>query len=287
MKKDKSNIESFIPLDKSWIIRMGILDLLHNYNDAICFLEKQGELNSDLESLLRALKDWNKKNIINVGESGTLYRFLKFIIFKKGLKKKIICRGTLKNRKICNDPAVVNWPLKKLLTLDNGTSQWASAAVLAGDQATIKKPPFKLKTTFDAVRHWHKMREQKKCWLPRYDETIKKQAETFAKLLRGKKVKFIPQQAEDYCFARAFGIIDAEEGEKRWPSLRGHESDRIKEMEMAIELLNRVGKITSKDHRVVQAMAMLAKVKNMPIKINYPEAVNKSWPQFWGFLNSF
>ena len=31
--------------------------------------------------------------------------------------------------------------------------------------------------------------------------------------------------------ARAFGFISKEEGEEKWPSLRGHESDRIEEME--------------------------------------------------------
>jgi len=39
--------------------------------------------------------------------------------------------------------------------------------------------------------------------------------------------------------------------------------------------------VISKDHRIVQAIAML---KGDKIKIKFPEVVNKNWPQFWRFL---
>ncbi|MBI2547136.1 MAG: hypothetical protein HYW23_01680 [Candidatus Aenigmarchaeota archaeon] len=90
-------------------------------------------------------------------------------------------------------------------------------------------------------------------------------------------MEFNPQHAEDYCFARAFGIMNAQEGAMRWPSLRGHESDRIDEMEDAL----RQEEVTSKDHRVVQSLAMQ---KRGNVKIKYPDSVKKSWPQFWKFL---
>ncbi|KPJ55780.1 hypothetical protein AMJ49_06350, partial [Parcubacteria bacterium DG_74_2] len=70
----------------------------------------------------------------------------------------------------------------------------------------------------------------------------------------------------------------AKEGEKRWPSLRGHESDRIAEMEQAL----RQTEVVSRDHRVIQAIAMLKRNK---VAIKYPDSVRKSWPQFWKFLN--
>ena len=73
--------------------------------------------------------------------------------------------------------------------------------------------------------------------------------------------------------------MTAEEGEKRWPSLRGHESDRIAEMEEALQQKE----ITSRDHRVIQAIAMLKRDK---ITIKYPDSVNKSWPQFWQVLGT-
>ena len=59
----------YIPLDKSWIIRMGILDLINSYPDTLNFLKKQEKLSDDLQALLQALIDWNSKKEINVGES--------------------------------------------------------------------------------------------------------------------------------------------------------------------------------------------------------------------------
>lgn len=271
-----------IPLDKSWIIRMGILDLINGYSDTVLFLEKQKQLSDDLQALLGALRDWGLKKEINVGESGTLYRFLQFASWKLGLSKKFILQKTLRQRKICDNPEIINFSLSELLKLDNGTSQWASAAVLLGNKNKISNPPYKLALTYEAVSHWENQRKQNKCWIPRYDRTILKQAAAFLKILDGEKADFAPEQAEDYCFARAFGFITKEKGEELWPSLRSHESDRIAEMENVLANLN--GEIESRDHRAAQAIAMLQKTKGKEIKMKYPEAVNKSWPQFWNFL---
>src|SRR4051812_23497204 len=100
----------------------------------------------------------------------------------------------------------------------------------------------------------------------------------------GKIVNFIPQQAEDYCFARAFGFIDAIQGEQRWPQLHNHESDRIVEMERALAE-SETGFVTSDDHRVVQAIAMRCACLHKHMRFSNPKAVNKSWPEFWRFLN--
>lgn len=277
--------KNYIPLDKSWIIRMGILDLLYGYNDTIRFLERQKQLSNDLKALYQALIVWKYKKPIDVGESGTLYRFLKFVNWKLGLNKKFILRGSLLKRKICDNSKIINYSLEKLLKIDNGTSQWASASVLLGNKEKIINQPFKLKLTYEAVRHWKWQRKKNKCWEPRYDETILRQAIAFLKLIKKRKVSFVIKQSEDYCFARAFGFISKVEGESRWPSLRGHESDRIEEMEKMLKCINEKKEINSKDHRVVQAIAMYQKKKNIDIKVKYPNVVNKSWPQFWQFLN--
>ena len=226
--------KGLIPLDKSWMIRLGVLDILSGDKQIVEFLEKQEELNDDVKALLNAAKSWNT-NEIDVGESGTLYRFLRFASWKLGLKKKFILHGTLEKRKICDDPEIVNWPLKKLLELDNGTSQWASAAVLLGNEEKVENAPYKLKVTYEAKKYWDLMRESNLPWEARYDETILKQAENFLKLLETGKLNFKAEQAEDYCFSRAFNLISKEEGERRWKSLRGHESDRIEEMENSLE----------------------------------------------------
>lgn len=272
-------------MDKSWIIRMGVLDLLNGYDDTIRFLEQQEQLSDDLRTLYHASLAWKSEEPVDVGESATLYRFLKFASWKLGLSKKFVVRGSLILRQVCNKPEIINYSLDRLLQLDNGTSQWASAAVLLGNQERIANPPYKLRLTYEAVEHWKHQRANNQCWVPRYDNTILIQATTFLKLLKAEKVTFVPKQAEDYCFARAFGFITKKEGESRWPSLRGHESNRISEMEKMLYNAEREIEIISKDHRIVQAIAMLQKIKNKEIKIKYPSAVNKSWPQFWKFLD--
>jgi len=151
----EQDILKYIPLDKSWIIRMGFLDLINSYTDIIRFLDSQRDLGDDLLALKRLANSWHSGTAINVGESGTIFRFLQFYLWKSGSKREIIKQGTLKEREMCNNHEIVDWPLKKLLTLDNGTSQWASASVLAGNSERIENPPFKLKLTFDAVEHWN------------------------------------------------------------------------------------------------------------------------------------
>ena len=199
-------------------------------------------------------------------------------------------QGTLAHRKITDDSSIVNLSQVELLKLDNGTSQWGSAAVLLGDTERLSNPPFKLQLTYDAVDHWKSQRAKGLSWEPRYDETILNQAETFLKLLKDDtlvdKPKFIPQQAEDFCFAYTFEYMTTQEGEKRWPALCGHESDRIVEIAEALDDAKNGRTITSRDHRVVQAITMWGKVSKENVDIKYPEAVNKSWPQFWDFLES-
>ena len=283
--RDKLKItEKYIPLDKSWIIRMGVLDIINGYKDIQIFLNKRKNFGDDLLALKKVSKIWFTNKPVDVGESGTLYRLLKFASWKLGLNKKFIIKGTLYSRNIKGNLKIINLSQEKLLKLDNGTSQWATASVLLGDKERIKNPPYKLKLTYEAVNHWNKQRKNKKSWIPKLDETIFNQAETFLVLLKGKKPKFIPEQAEDYCFARVFGYITKKEGEKKWPSLKGHESNRITEMEKVIKLVENDDVVTSKDHRVVQAIVMWSIVNKKKVDIKYPKSVNKSWPQFWDFI---
>ncbi|MBI2129468.1 hypothetical protein HYU07_04465 [Candidatus Woesearchaeota archaeon] len=275
----------YMPLDKSWIIRMGILDLMNGYDSTVRFLEQNlSDVGGDLKALHKASINWHSHKTIYVGESATLYRFLKFASWKKGLNKDFILEGTLIGREICNDSEIANYSLEKLLQLDNKTSQWASASALLGNNEKIENPPYKLKVTYEAVLHWKERRSKGKCWEPRYDETILKQATAFLKLLRNGKADFVAEQAEDYCFARTFGFIEKEEGARQWPSLFTHESNRIEMMENVLKNSELGEKVNSKDHRVVQAYAMLQKLNGREIRIAHKECVGKSWTQFWKFL---
>lgn len=279
------DISQYIPLDKSWMIRMGVLDIVNSYQDVARFLEKQKILGDDLKALYRAARDWNSGKLIDVGESATLYRFLKFASWKLGRDVKLDPQGTLRDRKICNNPEIIHWPLQELLTLDGGTSQWASAAVLMGNKETLEKTPYKLRLTYETVSHWHVQRAKGDLWCPRFDETIYKQAIAFRELFMHGATRFVPVHSEDYCFARAFGLISPEDGERTWPGLKNHESDRIQHLEEMLRAADNGEVITSRDHRVVQAVVMRQKVRKRDVAVENKDAVNKSWPQFWDFVN--
>lgn len=272
-----------IPWDKSWAIRLGVLDLLHGCSDDILgFLDAQSCLGDDLASLRSAVACWDAGVPVDVGESGTLFRFLRYAAWKRGIDKEFVVRGTLRDRDICSDPDIINWPQTKLLTLDHGTSQWASAAVLCGDEERLPDAPFKLKLTYEAVAHWS--RTSTIGWKPRKDETIERQAVAFVELLLTGKTSFVPQQAEDFCFAYTLCGMTAAEGWVNWPSLVGHESNRIDEMGQALLQAEKGEVVQSRDHRVVQAAAMWCKLNRKPLLFGCPGAVSKSWPQFWEFL---
>ena len=157
---------------------------------------------------------------------------------------------------------------------------------MMGNKQKINKPPYKLKLTQKAVKYWYSARKNNKKWLPIYDQTILSQARTFKKILHNKKVNFIPKQAEDFCFSYIFGYTSIKEARSKWPSLRGHESNRLKEVYEMFKKAKSGKIVTSKDHRIVQALAMWGVVKGVKIKFLYPKAVKKSWPLFWDFLNN-
>ena len=267
-----------VPLDKSWAIRHGVLDLLEGEpGRAVEILDSAGQLSDDLVALRRVLDAWPAGAPLDVGESGTLYRFLRFASWARGEDRAFVIRGTLPRRPMCDDPSIVHWPLARLLTLDGGTSQWASAALLLGnrDPLPVQAPP-KLRLTSEAIAS----RADGAPWAPHEDPTIQRQLEALPRLLGGRG-SFEPEHSEDYALARAFGFITPEEGERRWPQLRGHESDRIAAME---EGLASLPVINSRDHRVVQALAARCVRDCVGPEVAHPNAVAKSWPQFWEAL---
>ena len=272
------DVMQFLPLDKSWLMRLGLLDVLHDSSQTITFLAKQPAISADLVALSRASGAWRTGAAVDVGESGTLYRFLQFADWKERGNRTFIKHGTLKDRKIVDDPSIVRWSLGELLKLDNGTSQWASAAVLCGNNEPKPSPlPYKLALTYEALEHWKDTQEHGTSWKERRDETILNQTAAYVHWRETGVMKFAPEQAEDYCFARAFDLMTPAEGEARWPSLRQHESDRIEAMEIALNQ----DVVDSKDHRVVQAVAMR---RGTDTTFAYPDVVSKSWPLFWDMM---
>ena len=274
----------YIPFDKSWLIRVGVIDLLTGYDDTINFLGNHYDsLSDDLKALYEASHDWQDDvAAIDVGESATLYRFLKFASHKLNYNREFIRRGTLEHRRLGDDRKTLDATFEELVALP--TSQWSSAYAIFDyaifnrtHDTEVENPKPKLRLTFDAIRHWENARASSKGCKIIHDDTLLRQAVAYVEYLRNGNIEFIPQHAEDYCFSRAFGLMSAEQGASLWSNLRDHESDRLDEMEQQLAS----DTITSKDHRVVQAIAMMKKGK---VSVEYSTAVNKSWPQFWRFL---
>src|SRR5579872_5989212 len=102
--------EKFIPLDKYWMARMGALDLANNSDYTERFLDTQNDadLGGDVLTLKRVSKVWKTEQEIDVGEFGTLSRYLQFLSWLRGLNKTFKKGGTLVNRKVSTNPEIVN-----------------------------------------------------------------------------------------------------------------------------------------------------------------------------------
>jgi len=291
------DFKDYIPLDKSWIIRMGILDILSGCNDITTFLDSEGNLGGDLKSLRRVVESFkDQTKPFDVGESGTIYRFVRFYTWKNGIDRPINISDTLVDRirrgAISDNPDIVNWTPEELGKLDFGTTQWQTMAYLLGDKRRVTDSKYKLQVTYDSVDHWEKARAEGKAWQPRKDPTLHNQALAFINHLKTGKIDFVPEQAEDYCFARAFSVVDSKflespQGKRMFESIEGHESPRTEEMEKSLAEAQNSQIIESKDHRVVQAIQMRYFDKGFTRNnFSYPDCVNKTWPQFWDFIEA-
>lgn len=271
MTNELVELGKYVPLDKSYVIRAAVLDLLDGRDDTRKYLAGLDLVSSDLQSVRRLE---NRST-----ESATLYRFMTFAGWVHNDTSLFMNKlGTLRDRLITINSDIVNWSQEELLKLDDGTSQWASAAAICGDPWRLKDPPAKLQLTYDVIQHW-----KRRLLVFGPDPTIYRQMEAFDAFHQSGQITFDPQHSEDYCFARAFGVMTQQQGRERWPSLRGHESNRISGMEEALREMWDSRAIWSNDHRIVQALAMV----NGAARFENPGCVIKSWPLFWEYLDQY
>lgn len=286
-------IRDTIPYDKSIVIRYLMLDLKWGYwGGTNAFIkENMGtNLSDDITAALNARLTWDKSTVIDVGESGTLYRFLKYFNWLRNTDKTFVIHGTLQNREVYdNKEKILKMPLTKLLALDGGTSQWASAAFLFRDDLTRlpRVRPFKLQVTKTAVEDYNSELRKYNRWVAPLDRTIlyQAQAATNYKSGNGTRMMYVYcHQPEEYCFCRVFDRITVEAGAERFPSLANHESNRLIETDRAKAQFMATGVIDSNDHRIVQALVVFAVLNKMAYKCTNPGCVTKSWPKFWEFI---
>lgn len=269
-----------LPLSKSWAIRMIFMDMLYGAKTeykVIQHFEKEDKkyLADDVRAALRCAKNYIKgRRVFNVGDSGTVCRFLIYLL--DGKRYKIIKGRQLAKRKMNAPKNISKLPLSELLKL--GTSQFASAAILKGvNMKSDADLPLKCILTIEAKITYFQNDGK---WVPRIDEIFMRQIKHF--LFAEKITNPI---AEDYCYLRAFNRITREEGRRRWPELANHECDRLKVMEEVCVDFNRHIRAPD-DHRVVMAVAMRQKSLGLPIRVSHKKCVAKSWPRFWDWIKN-
>jgi hypothetical protein len=287
-----------IPRDNGWPIRLGFLDVTRGYgsNDVVTYFKKQTDLSGDEKAAMAVFSAWSGKEPLDVGESGTMYKLARFYLWKMGIDREIITHGTLIKRvaEMEATQKIIHWSLKKLLTLEKGTSQWATAAILLNKRDILPEISFYLQKTYDAINHWTECRQAGKVWEGRTDPTITVQCQQYFNLLENGKIEIKPTRLGDcdlYCFFKAFGLITTAHGKRIWPQLQKHESNRIEGMESTLSQLHSEQTIYSNDHRVVQAEAMLLQfieprlsIECIRARFSNPDCVTKKWPLFWEFM---
>lgn len=275
-----ADVTSLLPWHKSLIIRFAFQDLIDGKPErSIAWLEANyTTLGDDLRSLLRSLKQYLAGEDLDVGESGTLLRFWRYFLLVQGDPRMMHVRGTLRRRPVYSNPDVIDMGGDELLLLDGGTSQWASIAALMGRIQKPQRVPGHLQLTYDAIQLWNEAQIDGVMWPARKDHIISEMVEAWLNWRHTGDMRLVVDNAEKALFAERFGLITAREAEWRFPQLVGHESDRIKAMRRYRRWWWII--VGSRDHRVVQALAMSGK----RCIYLHRRCVSKSWPQFWPFM---
>ncbi|MAG40189.1 hypothetical protein CMI41_04450 [Candidatus Pacearchaeota archaeon] len=306
--KEKSaydRIMETIPTDTGGLIRVGMLDLTRGYGarDIINVLGGLPKLGTDARDLRNTANYWDEASPLEL-ESGTLFRQLWFYFTKNRINRKLIPTGTLIERveRMPLDHDQVNWPLAKLGTLEGGTSQWQTAAILLGNKESLSEVPFYLRKTYTILAEWEEKRAHGESWEVPRDPTLIAQSKAYLTYLRTGQMSLQPEKLGDcdlYCFLDSFDAVSREWGEANWPQLREHESNRFETTEEMLKQLGEGKKITSLDHRVVQAAAMRIQsnilhagkepltVEQLRQKFSNPDCVAKKWPRFWEAMSYF
>lgn len=290
-----------LPLSKSRAIRLLLLGLRDNDDRIIKSLLKLSEktqLPDDARRMLGACRFWSHQDNIHVGESATVLRFLWWFNQVQKTNKNFVKEKTLFGRKITLDPEMLRWTIFELLDktrVPEGTSQLASAASICTPwqyPRIVTNCPHQLQITYRVLDEWNVYLGTGKLPEAGIDPTIRLQAEAFIRVQCGREWQFEMAQQEDFPFAYTMlGDWAITEAKRRgWWSLTEHESNRFLEVPQAKHEWMHTHTISSKDHRVIQAVAMFALLKGCkPTKIigqtKHPEAVAKSWPMFYQFLD--
>ena len=248
------------------------------------FLDKfpYDEMSDDVRACKDALKAWKS------GESHIPVRNFRSLAVATDM---LIKQGWDKNKR----ELLMGKELRNRVLYDENSSQKVSAIILTMNDNVMEDRILK-RDSIDklipqiqnaiVVKNIYKdMRVVQSTTIYKEDETISRHFNYYIAKLCGKDVKLEIKSAEDIPLAYMMNEIELSEAEKRFPSLRNHETDRIRELEYQKRRLYIKPSIYSTDHRVVMACAMANNLQEGDFKkIGYDYSVNKSFPKFWEML---
>jgi len=282
----------FTPPDKSKANRRLFLDAMNRKDDTIKvvgrMIAKREQLGKDIVAGYLSAGNWNSGEPMNVLESGSVYRYYRFAAWKLGQDRKFVKTGTLVDRKICDDPNIVNYSLKELGKVDKRTSQWQSAAAMMGNIEYLENPPYKFQVTKQVIKDWtlHQNAQEKFGrkirWDLEKDDTILELEKSFLNMIRTGNFVMEPRDSERFCYLNILGDMTPEEGKKRWSSLEGHEENRIIESEKAKRQVIAGERPTSMDHRIQQACGLLQIYRGQKLDVNM-RVIDKTWELYDGY----
>ena len=255
------------------------LDIRYGYDDMLGGIDPSRHIvSADHQALYQAYQDIRAgRDRIRVGESGTLLRVLDHVGVSLGHDWEFECDGTLNERPVTRARDTVGMRLPEMLLLDNGSSQHASGAVLAGNSEPMPvDAPYHLRMTYEAMAHWYQRRWSGNTWEPRADRTLYRHGVAFLGYVMTGEMQLEPIQAEDYPLARTFELMTPEDAlDRGWTSLIGHESNRIESVDHANALAEHGEIVPYADHRILQALRMKY---GLNVRFEHPEAIAKTWP---------
>lgn len=268
--------EKHIPLCKSTYMRLATLDYIHDSSQTIDILSNYWALlGDDLKATRNAFVQLKNRDYpIRVDKSRTLYCIIQWKLWLDGIDKEISANFSVADRIHANKEIIYLSP-ERLLQLESGTSQWATAQALWGSANRIVSPPQKLQMTYDLIDNYDKERKII------YDQTILRQLIAWYNMIQGRQHGFFPLHSEDACFAMIVLEFNYENIHEQWPQIEFHESDRILEADITRREINADHSISSRDHRIIQAGVMKQILEEKPISVKYPHEVNKSFPFFF------
>lgn len=271
-------IEECLPVEKSWYGNLGFLALLDENPLVIDSVRSYGGLLPDdvrhMVSSSEQILSGDRE--VYVGEGGAWARKLTYANAKYDWGLTLIKDGTLVGRPDEFTPDLVYASVDELRTLNKGSSQLASAAVLTGSTDQVPDDAsYHLRMAYEARDFWETWPKDELLTLRR-DSTLRRQTLAALNYMRTGVMDFEPIQAEDYAFARVFGIMNADDAVGLgWYNLAGHESNRFETTEHAVQLASLGRPVPYADHRILQPLRFKY---GFDVRFDHVEAINKSWP---------